>query len=152
MWRNFQIAPHLPCIEIWNFSTWPIFSPPIYRWSRWQIWGLFGHRDPSVQTANCAMVSFACTLYSLNVQWCPIVYIAPLLLSDFQLAGFPAKHFQDKSAWDFPQKDEMVKKEICKKDGDAWRLRLDMMSRGPHLLHSAPCSMPEWNQNQLIYL
>ena len=27
-----------------------------------------------------------------------------------------------------------------------------MMSRGPHLLHSAPCSMPEWNQNQLIYL
>ena len=26
---KFQIFPHLACIEIWNFSTWPIFSPPI---------------------------------------------------------------------------------------------------------------------------
>ena len=38
--EKFQISPHLSCIEIWNFSTWLNFSPPIYRWSRWQIWGV----------------------------------------------------------------------------------------------------------------
>ena len=43
MWRNlkfryiFQISPHLPCIEIWNFSTWQIF---LHMWTMWQIWGM----------------------------------------------------------------------------------------------------------------
>ena len=36
----FQISPHLSCIEIWNFLHMTDFSPPIYRWSRWQIWGM----------------------------------------------------------------------------------------------------------------
>ena len=42
MWRNLKLlhvwnSTHLPCIELWNFSTWQIFSPQIYRWDRWQI-------------------------------------------------------------------------------------------------------------------
>ena len=36
-WRIFRF---LSCVEIWNFSTWPICSPPIYRWSGWQMWGM----------------------------------------------------------------------------------------------------------------
>lgn len=30
--EEFQISPHLSCIEFWNFSTLPIFSPQIYWW------------------------------------------------------------------------------------------------------------------------
>ena len=33
--EKFQISPHDRCIEIWNFSTWPIFFPR----TPWQIWG-----------------------------------------------------------------------------------------------------------------
>ena len=46
MWRNlkfryiFQISPHLPCIEIWNFSTWQIFLHMSHMWTMWQIWGM----------------------------------------------------------------------------------------------------------------
>ena len=45
MWRNLKLlhvwnSTHLPCIELWNFSTWQIFSPQIYRWDRWQISGM----------------------------------------------------------------------------------------------------------------
>ena len=35
-----QISPHLSCTEIWNFSTWQIFSPRIYPWDPWQTWGM----------------------------------------------------------------------------------------------------------------
>ena len=38
--EKFQNSPHLSCIEIWNFSTWQIFSPRIYPWDPWQIWGM----------------------------------------------------------------------------------------------------------------
>ena len=38
--EKFEISPHLSCIEIWNFLHMTDFSPPIYRWSRWQIWGM----------------------------------------------------------------------------------------------------------------
>ena len=38
--EKFQTSPHLLCIKIW-----PICSPPIYRWHRWQIWGM--------ETSNC---------------------------------------------------------------------------------------------------
>ena len=39
--EKFQKSPHLSCIEIWNFSTWQFFSPQIYWWDWWQIWGMF---------------------------------------------------------------------------------------------------------------
>ena len=39
--EKFQNSPHLSCIEIWNFSTWQIFSPRIYPWDPWQIWGMY---------------------------------------------------------------------------------------------------------------
>ena len=54
MWRNlkfhymFQISPHLPCIEIWNFSTWQIFLPMSHMWTLWQIWGMFA---PNIRPA-----------------------------------------------------------------------------------------------------
>ena len=35
-----QISPHLSCTETKNFSTWQIFSPRIYPWDPWQIWGM----------------------------------------------------------------------------------------------------------------
>ena len=38
--EKFQNSPHLSCGEIWNFSTWPIFSPRIYPWDPWQISGM----------------------------------------------------------------------------------------------------------------
>jgi len=38
--EKFQKSPHLSCIEIWNFSTWQFFSPQIYWWDWWQIWGM----------------------------------------------------------------------------------------------------------------
>ena len=38
--EKFQNSPHLSCIEIWNFSTWQIFSPRIYPWDPWQISGM----------------------------------------------------------------------------------------------------------------
>ena len=47
MWRNlkfryiYQISPHLPCIDIWNFSTWQIFLHMSQMWTLWQIWGMF---------------------------------------------------------------------------------------------------------------
>ena len=46
MWRIlkfcyiFQISSHLPCIEIWNFSTWQIFLHMSHMWILWQIWGM----------------------------------------------------------------------------------------------------------------
>ena len=46
MWRNlkfryiFQISPHLPCIEIWNFATQQIFLHMSHMWTLWQIWGM----------------------------------------------------------------------------------------------------------------
>ena len=49
MWRNlkfryiFQISPHLPCIEIWNFSTLQIFLHMSHMWTMWQIWGMGLH-------------------------------------------------------------------------------------------------------------
>ena len=39
--EKLQISPHLSCLEIWNFSTWQIFSPQIYWWYWWQIWGMY---------------------------------------------------------------------------------------------------------------
>ena len=62
---KFHISPHILCGKIWNssacgemsnFSTsvmhWNLkflhmtdFSPPIYRWSRWQIWGMQRYRQ-----------------------------------------------------------------------------------------------------------
>ena len=36
----FQISPHLPWIEIWNFSTWQIFLHMSHMWTLWQIWGM----------------------------------------------------------------------------------------------------------------
>ena len=35
-----QISPHLPCIGIWNFSTWQIFLHMSHMWTLWQIWGM----------------------------------------------------------------------------------------------------------------
>ena len=53
MWRNlkfryiFQISPHLPCIEIWNFSTWQIFLHMSHIWTMWQISGMLIHTQRS---------------------------------------------------------------------------------------------------------
>jgi len=43
VWKNWNSSScgEIPCIEIWNFSTWQISSPPTCRWSRWQISGMF---------------------------------------------------------------------------------------------------------------
>ena len=42
VWKNWNSSScgEIPCIEIWNFSTWQISSPPTCRWSRWQISGM----------------------------------------------------------------------------------------------------------------
>ena len=42
MWKkwNSSSCGEISCIEIWNFSTWQIFSPPTCSWSRWQISGM----------------------------------------------------------------------------------------------------------------
>ena len=42
VWKNWNSSScgEIPWIEIWNFSTWQISSPPTCRWSRWQIWGM----------------------------------------------------------------------------------------------------------------
>ena len=76
---KFHIFPHLLCGKSWNssacgeisnFSTsvmhWNLkflhmtdFSPPIYRWSRWQIWGLVitfvNNRDEVYKRKKCAI-------------------------------------------------------------------------------------------------
>ena len=57
VWKNENSysCGEISCIEIWNFSTWQIFSPPTCRWLRWQISGMGGSIECFV--ALCTLVA-----------------------------------------------------------------------------------------------
>ena len=58
-----HISPHLSCTYFWNFSTWQIFSPRIYPWDPWQIWG----NEPRLcESMTC--ITLESWNYSLNAE------------------------------------------------------------------------------------
>ena len=78
--EKFQISPHLSCIEIWNFLHMTDFSPPIYRWSRWQIWGVLLARYFAICTVlgglgNPQNIELDTLLHCIGSDHWPIIFI-----------------------------------------------------------------------------
>ena len=56
--EKLQNSPHLSRLEIWNFFTWQIFCPPIYRWyigdkgDKYEVWSVC----PTKEQKNLAAI------------------------------------------------------------------------------------------------
>ena len=80
VWKNWNSSScgEIPCIEIWNFSTWQISSPPTCRWSRWQISGMQEHCFPPHLHRLCSGLKLwwkqHCSNSCLLVSWEAINY------------------------------------------------------------------------------
>ena len=95
--EKFQNSPHLSCIEIWNFSTWQIFSPRIYPWDPWQISGMAVYTvhfhststSPSVIGPRPTYICNSSRDWVARMGW--VVPLRPLLLLCQKIPG-PSLH------------------------------------------------------------
>ena len=72
--EKLQISPHLSCLEIWNFSTWQIFSPQINWWYWWQIWGMSTTQISSCRETYTTTKSEAASAWTSIISLCTFMY------------------------------------------------------------------------------
>ena len=72
--EKLQISPYLSCLEIWNFSTWQIFSPQINWWYWWQIWGMSTTQISSCRETYTTTKSEAASAWTSIISLCTFMY------------------------------------------------------------------------------